>query len=243
MYGQVTIRSGARATIRSRSIARESPTRGSARAAGGQSEVSLTPSTRSPPPAANSSSVACGARLTIRRAGAASVTVTPVSSVACTAARAASGAAARRERRAGEGERQQRPRGARSRHRICARTPAKTVRAAGRVARRELVVLVEHVVGAREQRHVAAERPLRGQVDDRVAAHLHAVLGVVVAQRRGEDLEADAAPGRPGSPAPARRAGARAAAAARRCDRPPATAGRARRSASPRCRRAGRRPA
>ena len=72
--------------MRSRSIACESPTFGSVRASGGQSEVAMTPTTRSPAPAANSSSVACGARLTMRRAGMASDTIAPLSSVACTPA-------------------------------------------------------------------------------------------------------------------------------------------------------------
>ena len=74
--------------MRSRSSARESPTLGFPATSGGQSDVASTPTTRMPAPAAYSNSVACGARLTMRNAGAASVTIVPASSTACTAASA-----------------------------------------------------------------------------------------------------------------------------------------------------------
>ena len=181
----------------------------------------MTPTTRSPAPAANSSSVACGARLTIRCAGAASVTVTPASSVACTAACAMPAPAATTKRS------QPARVVAATHHRITAPNAGEHRRAAGRVAGGELVVLVEHVVGAREQRDVAPDVPFGGEVDDAVAAHLHEIRRVVVAQRRGDVLEAEAHAARPDSPPAPRRAGARGAAAGCRCGRWSATAGRA----------------
>ncbi len=69
----VTTTSGRRATIASRLGATMPPTRRFRRAAGGQSQKSVTPTRRSSPPRAKMISVALGTRETIRCGGAGSV--------------------------------------------------------------------------------------------------------------------------------------------------------------------------
>ena len=165
-------------------MALASPTTGMPAAAGGKFEPATTPTTRAPAPAANRSSVACGASETMRRAGCASVTVAPASSTATTSA-----CAGAERQRAREGRR--RERGARAARHSAQRTPREPLRAAGREVGGQLVVLVEHVGAAQEERHAVFERPLGGEVDDRVAAHPHRVRGIVVALCRGHDLGAE----------------------------------------------------
>src|SRR5204862_373417 len=83
---QTTTRSGLSATMRSRSSPVASPTRGTRFASGGQSAGARTPTICAPAPAAYRSSVACGARLTTRSAGALNTTCAPVASVTATGA-------------------------------------------------------------------------------------------------------------------------------------------------------------
>src|SRR2546430_721206 len=78
--GQTTATSGCKATSRSMSTAVTSPMRGTRCAADGWSEYWTVAMTCAPAPAANSISVAPGARLTIRRGGLTTVTRWPVSS-------------------------------------------------------------------------------------------------------------------------------------------------------------------
>ena len=82
--GQTTATSGRSATSLSMSIATTSPMRGTCFAAGGSSEYSTVAMTCLPAPAANSISVAPGARLTMRVGVLGRVTVWPVSSVTVT---------------------------------------------------------------------------------------------------------------------------------------------------------------
>src|SRR5215472_10078474 len=70
--------------MRSRSSARASPTRGRRAASGGASAGESTPTSSAPAPAANTSSVAWGARLTMRRAGVDNSIVAPLASMAAT---------------------------------------------------------------------------------------------------------------------------------------------------------------
>ena len=131
-----------------------------------------------PAPAANSISVACGARLTMRCAGRASVTSLPASSTTL-------------HRRTPRVRRRARQReGGRKLH-GCQRTRGEHLRAAGRVVGSELVILVEHVVAAHEQRPPFRERPVERQVDDAIAAHRDRVRRVVVAKRRRDEFHAD----------------------------------------------------
>src|SRR6185503_20443918 len=76
-----TTRSGFRATTASMFGLIPSPTAGTCSASAGYLHHVVRPTTRSPAPSANNSSVDEGASETTRRAGAASVTVRPASSV------------------------------------------------------------------------------------------------------------------------------------------------------------------
>src|SRR5205085_2167412 len=72
-----TTRSGLSATMASRLGLIMPPTRGLARAAGGQSQKSLTPTRRASPPSANAVSVTLGTRETMRAGGADRLTSRP----------------------------------------------------------------------------------------------------------------------------------------------------------------------
>ena len=137
-----------------RGRARRRRRRAAARAPrGGQSLCATTPTTRAARARREQQSPWRAARGSRCAAPAArSVTTLPASSVARdgrarrSAAATASSAPSARRRRA---------------HHGCQRTPANTVRAAGRVVGGELVVLVEHVVAAHEQRPALARTATR----------------------------------------------------------------------------------
>src|SRR5439155_27196753 len=64
-------------------------------------------------------------------------------------------------------------------------------RACPRKAGCKLVIVVEHVVGAHEQRDAVADRPFGSEVDDAVTAHPDPIRGIVVTLRRADDLDAE----------------------------------------------------
>src|SRR6266536_2835188 len=181
-------RSGLSATMRSRSTPAEVPTRGTRATSGGQSAGARTPTTRSPAPAANRSSVACGARLTMRAAGTASSTRAPVASTAATGAAPAGP-----------------PRPAMSATNAsqkCARSTAlkpvtdarEHARARSVVVGHELVMLVERVVQTCEERPAAGQRIVRRQIDERITAHVSGARRVVESLGRSDDLGAQPQP-------------------------------------------------
>src|SRR6476661_3511759 len=141
--------------MRSRSSARASPTRGRCAASGGQSAGSVTATTRSPAPAAYKSSVALGARLTIRRAGAGSAISVPVPSTAVTGlallAPASAAISATAARVGGE------------RSSVSPAYACEQVRGGGTVVGGQLVMLVQQVVEPRESRPVRLEGPFDQQ--------------------------------------------------------------------------------
>src|SRR5438552_1969802 len=180
-------RSGLSATMRSRSTPAEVPTRATRAASGGQSAGASTPTTRSPAPAANRSSVACGARLTMRAAGTASSTRAPVASTAVTGAAPAG---------------PPRPAMSATNAQKCARSTAlkpvtdarEHARARSVVVGHELVMLVERVVQTCEERPAAGQRIVRRQIDERITAHVSGARRVVESLGRSDDLGAQPQP-------------------------------------------------
>src|SRR5580700_8126226 len=140
---------------------------------------------RSPAPAANSSSVACGARLTIRLAGAASSIAAPVASSATTDPASACVHAVNNAVHA--------------RFAMAQRIALVPVAHAGEYARAggvviggKLVMLVERVIEPGEERPARSERVVRSEVECRVATHAACVGGVIKARRGRDQFRTDA---------------------------------------------------
>src|SRR5690349_10294321 len=187
-YGHTTARSGLSATMRSRSSPVASPTRGSRLASGGASAGASTPTMRAPAPAANSSSVACGARLTMRRAGADSSIRFPVASIAATGAARIAAFHATNSARQPQHSPETRPA-------IISITVPHADETRGPrsvVVGGELAVLVEGVVEPGKQRPAGGERVVRREIDQCVPAHATGVGGVVESRGRCVDFDADA---------------------------------------------------
>src|SRR5450432_2838221 len=180
-YGQATTRSGFSARMPSRLIAPASPTRARLAASGGQSAGASTPTTSSPAPAAKSSSVACGARLITRRAGATRVTFAPLASTATIAACAPPTATASNNSNVS----------ARCIVLVTVTHAAEEIGAHGVVVGSQFVVPVEGVAEHGEQCPLFGPRVLGIEVDQRIAAHAQRVRGIVVARRRRHDLHTE----------------------------------------------------
>src|SRR5215470_4877641 len=162
--------------MRSRSSARASPTRGRRAASGGSSAGESTPTSSAPAPAANTSSVAWGAKLTIRRAGVDNSTVAPLASMA-----AAGAASTHTEPVAAHS---QRIRLSSRRIALIAVAHAGEDIGTGRVVIcHQLVVLVERVAEDREKGPLWRQRVFGVEVDHGIAAHAARVGRILVARR------------------------------------------------------------